>query len=133
LTLSELIHTNKTSTFIIRVRILVKKNIHLHLFIQVKMSTAVLEKRLERLTLLTRINEGIFKKIILPKNKVSQETIQKIQDQIRRMKISLLSRPLNKEKIQIFEGHHNRLTQDLIDAAKISGIDYKVDVLRTAS
>jgi hypothetical protein len=49
------------------------------------------------------------------------------------MKISLLSRQLNKEKIRIFEGNHNRLTQDLIDAAKISGIDYKVNELRTAS
>jgi len=96
-------------------------------------ASAYLEKRRERLTLLTRINEDIFKKKILPKNKVSQETIQKIQDQIRRMKISLLSRQLNKEKIRIFEGNHNRLTQDLIDAAKISGIDYKVNKQRTAS
>jgi len=85
-------------------------------------SISNLEKERERLKLATRINELLFEKGILPANKISQEMIQKIKDRINHMKISLRHRQLSKERIRILENDLNCLTNDLIKATKLSGL-----------
>ncbi len=85
-------------------------------------STSNLEKGRERLELITRMNELQFEKAILPANKISQEMIQKIKDRINHMKISLRHGQLSKERIRILENDLNCLTNDLIKATKLSGL-----------
>ena len=85
-------------------------------------STSNLEKGRERLELITRMNELQFEKGILPANEISQEMIQKIKDRINHMKISLRHGQLSKERIRILENDLNCLTNDLIKATKLSGL-----------
>jgi hypothetical protein len=85
------------------------------------MATSNLERRWEKITEATRKYEHQFENIILPKNNISQEMIQKIRDQINHMKTSIFYRQRSKENIRILLADLNCLTLDLFDAAKLSG------------
>jgi hypothetical protein len=70
------------------------------------------------------INEDQFKNKILPRNRLTQETIDNINLQIQHIKLSLLTRRRNIASFSKIENEMNHLAMDLLTAGRMSGLEH---------
>jgi len=81
------------------------------------------------------VSKNLKKKFYQKKNKLPQELIQKIDDEIQNTKIFLIYRQQSQEQklIQILETKLSHVTLDIYLAATLLGLDYKIFVSTTTS
>jgi hypothetical protein len=80
-----------------------------------------IERRWSKIKEIIKKYDHQFENIILPKNKISQQMIRKIRDQINHIKISQFYRERSKENVRILLADLNCLSLDILDALKLSG------------
>jgi hypothetical protein len=83
-----------------------------------------LDREWEKLKRSLDLQEEQFKNKILPRNRLTQETIDNINLQIQHIKLSLLTRRRNIASFSKIENEMNHLAVDLLTAGRMSGMEH---------